>query len=442
MSRNLMHETAGAAAGSGWVSSWLAPSARAFVLIALLMPATSLALPNFAREYEKGCGMCHTQVPRLNRKGYEFRLAGLRFPDEIGQKEAFDLAQTTAARMQMGYSASSYKDVDPANNDSSSELGFNEISLFPLSGSWGGNFSSITELSIGPDEGIELEKAFIRGVYGDENGWWQGRLGLVHAWEGFGASDRPVGLFLPLFQASRATGSPYTPWGFNEMVLEVGYYFATTGTSLSAAVGNGILWKEDGSGTGEPAQGGDLVQRRDLPAGDAESFRLVFNQFLNDESSITLIYYETAIPSPNPYDANGNELPGPFTQDSLDRLAVYVNYYLVPKTVNLSVGYGTGSDRLDDPSLAPTVGDSSGYFSEIDWFPIEGVLAVGARYDAFDPSDAVDRDNLAAWSVFANCRVVEGLQVVGEFQRMRTEAGATPGENVDDRLAIRVIFTW
>lgn len=416
----------------------------AVALTAMLAPAKSHAMPNFAREYGKDCGMCHTQVPKLNRKGYEFRMAGFRFPDEIGEKEdpnELDLADVFAARLQMKYTYKDHDDVDPANDSSSSQLEFHEFTMYPLTGSWGGNFASMTEFSMAPDESFEIENAFVRGVYGDADGFWEARLGIVHSWEGFGASDRVIGLSRPLFQTARATGSPYFLWSLDEMVVEVGYYLAKSGTSITGSVGNGILWKEDGSGQGEPAQGGDLSKSGGLPSQDAKSYRLNLTQFINDESSVTLFYYTTEVPSPNPFGADGTPLPGPFTQDRIERVAAYANYYVLPKKLNLLAGYAQGSDDLDDPALAPTVGDSDGWFGEVDWFPVEN-LAVGARYDKFDPSDNVDHNSQDAWSVFANYRAIAGLQFVGEYQQKKTEAGATPGENSDDQFQLRVVFTW
>ncbi|GBE32827.1 hypothetical protein BMS3Bbin05_01750 [bacterium BMS3Bbin05] len=150
----------------------------------------SEAMPNFARKYSADCTMCHTIIPQLNRIGYEFRMAGYRLPSEIGKDEkTFKLGDFFAARIQTHYSWKKHTDVNSANDHTDSQLKFKEFTMYPLTGSWGKYFGSLAELSVGIPEEWEVENAYVRGVYGNENGWFEGRVGVFHAWEGFGASD-------------------------------------------------------------------------------------------------------------------------------------------------------------------------------------------------------------------------------------------------------------
>src|SRR3569832_1602542 len=128
-------------------------------------PDVASAMPNFARKYEKSCNLCHTQVPKPNRTGFEFRLSGYRMPDEIGQKDKFDLGELFAARIQAQELAKSHDDVNSAKNTSSNQLEFYEATLYPLTGSWGGNFGSLVELSMASGESFEIENAYVRGVW-------------------------------------------------------------------------------------------------------------------------------------------------------------------------------------------------------------------------------------------------------------------------------------
>ena len=41
----------------------------ALLLLTLLWPATSAALPVFARRYQTACSTCHVQFPKLNPLG-------------------------------------------------------------------------------------------------------------------------------------------------------------------------------------------------------------------------------------------------------------------------------------------------------------------------------------------------------------------------------------
>jgi hypothetical protein len=388
--------------------------------------------------------MCHTQVPQLNKTGYEFRLAGYRLPDEIGKKESdFKLGDFFAARLQSTYTYKDHNDVTPANNTTTSQLEFKEVTLYPLTGSFGEYFGGITELSMFSDDVFEIENAFVRGVYGDENGWFQARLGIMHPWEGWGASDRPLGVSRPLFQKKQAAGSPFFLWNVDEMALEFGYYFAKMGTNVSARIGNGIIWKEDGSGEAEPAQGGKLVKPAAFGGSDEKSYQLVVNQMIGKESGFTAYYYTTKIPADttttgNPYDSTGAVVGGPYTIVKLERLALYANYYVVPKKLNLLAGYGSGKDNAK-AVLADV--KSNGYFGEVDYIVAENKLAVGGRYDIFDPSTSVDLNKVNAISVFANWTPVKGLQLIGEYKMQETEKGAL-GTNKDNTLQLLGIFIF
>jgi hypothetical protein len=408
------------------------------------MPKNSYSMPNFARKYDKNCGMCHTQIPKLNQTGYEFRLAGFRLPDEIGQKEgAFNMGDFFTARLQTQYTYTKHQDVVAGNDTSNSQLEFTEFTMYPLTGSWGENLGSLVELSMAPDDVFEVENAYVRGVYGDASGWFQGRVGIMHPWEGFGASDRPLGLSRPLFQKQKATGSPFILWNLDETAIEVGYHSVKTGTSISARMSNGIIWKEDGSGKAEPAQGGALAKPANQPGQQDKSYQIVLNQFLNKESGLTFSYYRGTIPFPNLYNSDGTPAPGPFTKDTFDRLSVYANWFAVPKTLNLLAGYGYGKDSLDDSTVTggANVGTSSGYFAEVDYHITENKLAVGGRYDTFDPSGEVNNNNQKRFAVFANYTPVQHLQLVGEYSQKKTEQTAV-SENEDNQFAVNFIFIF
>lgn len=412
------------------------------------------AMPNFARKYGADCTMCHTHVPRLNRTGYEFRLAGYRLPSEIGKKEekAFNLGDFFAARFQEQYRYTKRRsDVIAGNNVTTSNLEFFEFTMYPLTGSWAENFASIGEFSMAPGEVFEVENAYVRGVWGNQNGWFQTRAGVMHPWEGFQASDRPIGTTRPLFQRSQATGSPFILWALDESAAEIGYHLARSGTSIAARVSNGILWKEDGSGSAEPAQGGDLNKgtSADL-GGNRKNFEAFINQFITDDSAVSFYWYQGTIPFVDP---NFATVPDN-TLDTFTRAAAYANFWVLPGRINLLGGYAWGKDDLDrtitvtatDPELGAklfdgtTVGDSDGYFGEID-FHTAANLALAARYDFFDPSDKTSDDRQTAISVAANYYARHGLYFIADYQQKKTEqAGAD--DKKDDLYQVRMVFIW
>lgn len=50
------------------------------IFLSLLLPATSEAIPAFARKYDLSCTSCHTKPPRLNAFGEAFHMAGFQIP--------------------------------------------------------------------------------------------------------------------------------------------------------------------------------------------------------------------------------------------------------------------------------------------------------------------------------------------------------------------------
>lgn len=423
-------------------------------IIGLLLCSGEInAMPNFARKYNADCSMCHTQVPKLNRLGYEFRLAGYRLPSEIGKDEKpFNLGDFFVARIQQQYNWRKHEDIAEGKSFKTNQLEFFELTLYPLTGSWGKYFGSIVEISMAPDDVFELENAYVRGVMGNQNLWYQARVGIMHPWEGFGASDRPLDNIRPLFQRNTAIGSPFFLWNLDEEAFEAGVHVATTGTSISARISNGIIWKEDGSGVAEPAQGGGLSKNPNQLASDRKNYQVFINQFITDTSSISLYWYHGIVPfvDPNLAGTTGNTL------DTFNRYAAYANFWVVPNFVNLLGGYEYGRDSLDNGNLitsgtdaegnahnfnASRVGKDSGYFGEIDVHP-SSKLALGARYDQFDPSSSVHNNSLYAYTGFFNYYITNGLQFITDYQHKETQQGAAGGRNTDKQLLARLILIW
>jgi hypothetical protein len=76
----------------------------------LILPASSYALPTFARSTGYNCMMCHTAYPRLNDYGQRFRDNGFQLPGQEGkEKTVFDLPIPVSMRLSMGNSTYSNK---------------------------------------------------------------------------------------------------------------------------------------------------------------------------------------------------------------------------------------------------------------------------------------------------------------------------------------------
>jgi hypothetical protein len=247
-----------------------------------------------------------------------------------------------------------------------------------------------------------------------------------------------------LFQKVPAIGSPYFLWNLDEMALELGYHLPATGTSIAARISNGILWKEDGSGVAEPAQGGGLTKPKGTPASNDKDYQVFVNQFFAKDSAISASWYWGAVPFPDPHH---DPSPAELTRDTFYRLAAYANYFVIPQ-VNLLGGYEYGHDSLGDPTVATLdgkqdgskVGNSHGYFGEIDFHPMNQ-LAFGARYDFYDPSNKVDHNNQIAYTVSGNWYIWHGFQLIADYQHKDTEQPAG-GKNKDDTVEARLILIW
>jgi hypothetical protein len=172
------------------------------------------------------------------------------------------------------------------------------------------------------------------------------------------------------------------------------------------------------------------------------------NQYVSDDSGFSVYYYKGIIP----FGDTATDPAHPYTANNFTRLAVYANWYVMPKKVNLLAGWLSGNDKLDDPTLigymrngttvnGADVGKSSGYYVEADYFT-DGNLAFGVRHDAFDPSANVDHNTQTANSIFMNYHPVANLQFIADYVRKVTEAGATAGNNTDNQILGRMIFIF
>lgn len=407
------------------------------LLAVFLVSRAGWAMPNFARAAGVECSTCHTNVPKLNKTGYEFRLAGYRFPNTIGQAEGkFDLGDYFAGRIQAQMKYKKHTDVTKSKNSTSNSIEFFEATMYPLSGSWGKNYGSLVELSMAPDDVFEIENAFVRWVHGNENAWWQARFGVMHPWEGFGASDRPIGNMRPLFQKSTAVGSPFFLWNLDEPALEVGFHNSKAMFTISGRISNGILWKEDGSGVADPAQGGSLSKSSKFPGANRKSFQVYADKYFANDASVSVYAYQGAVPFPDPTNPNTTAT----TLDTFTRFAAYANYYIMKEKLNGLLGFESGTDKLKDNTVAgaANVGSSSGYFAELD-YRTGFKTAYAVRYDSFDPSKKVKSNTQTAITASFNHMVRDGLQIIADWQHKETEKGSS-GKNKDEQILIRMIF--
>ncbi len=411
------------------------------MVIGLLFPPDSFGMPNFARQYSAPCSLCHTIIPRLNRVGYEFRRSGFRAPGEIGEERAIEKERITPmfiganyfdARIQSNVSyaqrnhATSSGAYSPTGGTSrDAKVEFTEFTLYPLTGGFLGHWATMTEIS-GSTDNIEIENAYLRYVAKLNDFIWEARLGVFHPFEGYGASDRPIGLARPLIQTQgtvNANGvkNGFHPWGFDESGAEAG--IAYEGSSLSATIFNGLVENAD-----DPAQGGKLAKTAGSPTQNNFDYQVFFNQFLTDSGAAAAVYYYNGRISLGDPDA--------LHRDSFHRVTGYLSYPVIDEVLLLG-GYGWGSDK---DTVTHKTAQSKGGFFEVDGY-IDPMLGIGARYDHFDPNDRANDNNLQTATAFVNVPLNNGIQFIGEYQYKDTEKVGNPNQ-VAHSINLRFIYIF
>ena len=477
----------------------------ALLLVALGSMKVS-SMPMFARKLGVPCETCHTTIPRLNQTGYKFRAAGFRFPEQIGKAEdkKFELGDFFSARIQARYDTQVTNQPNgagvanviggiPGPRTRTNAFSYMETTLYPLTGSWGKYFGSLSELSVSPEDFFEVENAYVRFAKGNEDGFFTARAGVFHPWEGFGASDRPFSNVRPLFQTNPISaggrGVPYVfqSWGLDEVGLEVGYELKKISVRAAILGGNFMRW--DGEAKAFlpfPAQTGpwkganQAVAALGKPfnsiAHNTPDFSAIATYLLHpDGGAISLLYYRGNMATPtactdgtkigsratpadpttvcgvnaataaSPFGTVGNTdfdfTPGTAFRNNFDRFAAYVSYPIGKRFLPMA-GFNYGRDTAPvNPATFPTGGllkfDSKGAFAE-GTYTFNQYLTVGVRYDWYRPRYPALN---AQWAItpYVNIPMQNGLQFIAEYQHRDFQLNAVDHRQ-NDTFQVRFIF--
>lgn len=412
----------------------------AILALTVLVPMSAQALPSFARREGVGCTMCHTTIPRLNRKGYEYQNAGYRMPAKIGVASDPEFGEMNDALVQSGASWLRTADAGGAVT-TQSDLNLIGATLYPAIGSFGKYWSSRAELSLSPGASPEIEGAFLRGTFGSAEQHVNLRIGVMHPWEGYGAADEPIGLSSPLFQMTApadlrsGTTTFFAPMNFNQAGIEAGYTFR--GFNIAAKVSNGIVVAPDASGADSNNGGGNSRSDTD-PNRNAKDFQVFANQFIGDEGAVTAFYYHGTSSNPVP-----SASPATVWTDKFDRAALYATIPVLPTMLFLQGGIQYGWDNAFDAATNAASADrflSSGWFGEV-YLRYNAYLGASARYDFFDPSRNTKDDVLQAFTIAVNGALLNGLQGILEYQYL--DAAAGPGASTRSHgLAFHALYVF
>jgi hypothetical protein len=90
----------------------------ALLVLSVVMPANSQAIPAFARKHGFNCNMCHTAYAKLNDFGQRFRDDGYQIPGQEGkEKNVFDTPPPIAIRTSTGLSGYDSENTSTAGFD-------------------------------------------------------------------------------------------------------------------------------------------------------------------------------------------------------------------------------------------------------------------------------------------------------------------------------------
>jgi hypothetical protein len=419
-----------------------------WVLAVLFFAGAGVArgMPMFARKYKVECAYCHTVIPKLTEAGFQFRASGWREPGEIGSKDEkeklnFNIGDYDSFRTQARYDLSRTDNAGVVTT--TNQLTHFELTLYPLTGAFYGNYSSMFEISLAAGESPEAENAYGRGNWKLGPGQFSARLGIFHPFEGYGASDRPLGISRPLFQITGGNFNQptfFTPWtspttggSFDQAGLELGY--TVNRTSFRATLLNGLSFSDEEQ-TLVPATGlsGSDSKVRGRPSFNSKDVQLFFTQILTDNGGgVSLYYYNGRVDLP----VAGAE--GVFFQNSFDRYAAYASYPIGP--VVLLGGYlGGRDDTFTESAGYGPRNKVKGYFGEVNYYG-PGLLGFAGRYDWFSPSDRKTDNTRRRYTAAANKSLSNGLQAIAEYNYTKLEQG-TRGDRKDSAFQIRFIWIW
>lgn len=378
------------------------------------------AMPQFARRYGVSCTMCHTTVPALTKVGYQFRRAGFRMPDEIGNEAKFNgLKDMYAVRIRQQYGlTAAATDKNSNYTQPSHHFVFNELTFYPITGAIGKYWSTMAEITFMPDEKPELENAYVRATYPiNPDLFLTARAGIFHPYEGYGASDRMLSNNRLLFVGNAANNAGFDTQvklsGQDQQGLELGATYEDT--TLSLALLNG---RDTSLGSSNGATSDNK----------SPDILLFFNQFIGDKAAVSSEYLNGK--SMFAFSgAAGNEWLNKY-----QRLSLFGTYNaLSDYKADLLAGWELGQDQMLPVINPDGTAKSPGTFNSTGWFlgvnsKLHEHLSAFARYDTFNPSTRTTSDRLSAITLGA-VAPFEWVKFMLDYQLKRTQ-NPSPGRDV------------
>jgi hypothetical protein len=310
-------------------------------------------------------------------------------PEQIGEDEAsdFSLGDYFSAQVKAQWLGQTTNEAEEGHSATTSTFSMPELTLYPLTGSFQRHWATLAEIAFAPAETPEIENAYIRGVWGRQDLWVELRAGIFHPIEGFGASDRPLGVAFPLFETEGAFQTQDTLFRLaelNRVGAEAGVQWKDT--AFTVQVVNGIS---------TVAKDGEVTAVGTLPTfNNREDLVLSANQIFGPVSGVGVFWAHGATRPPIDEAAFAAGTSTATWRNAYDRIALFASVGSGWFT-GLAAG-GLGFDHSRDPVTgALTPFRSGGGYVEGDASVGSGIVCF-LRLDYFDPSADIGNNAIRA----------------------------------------------
>lgn len=405
------------------------------ITVLMLLPVNSEAESVFSRVYGVDCSYCHKNIPEINQRGFEFRSAGYRMPNEIGKSlptKGYSLSNYLGMGAMMGAQLKDHADTSATGGASAGydTLGFEatEFDLWPMIGAWGNNFGSEVKLAFtvaaNGTTTTSIQTAFARAAWGDEKGWFHAKAGTLIQESyspSFAAGNAQPSFANSIYGLDIAAPSSGPGLGFG---VDLGYYFATTSTDLDLIIADGFarVSGQEGALGGITSFSGFYSHYGDgFTANNRPSFALELTQFLdNQNSAISFIWYNGLVNNVNSGTANT------YINDTANRVQLSWTYTIMPV---LSFG---GSLMYGDDSLKGS-GTSALAYTDVGYYGgYAQIKYKNSFYDAFAISAGLSKPTDVPGSTHTNISkiLIGHTHLFGSFALLNTAITYTNTQQV------------
>jgi hypothetical protein len=391
----------------------------ALVLLAVLWPGESRAIPAFARKYGFNCTMCHSAFPRLNDFGSSYRENGYRLPGrENEERTVLQSPAPFALRTSAGYV---YDKFDNSDDTDVSQFRLEGLDILSagLLGSNVGYFlvypPKITESRgvVGQDGTLEMASAVFARLA--KSSWLNVRAGRFEP------------AYVAFSVKRSLTASPYEIYDF---AFEEGIPFSETQTGIEV-FGRGGKGLHYAAGV---LDGSDSNLSDDSPSDYYARFAAVFGAGEGQTAGhrIGVVAYQGK--------ARHTAFEEPSSRETFSRYGLDASLNF--RQVNLSLQYLAAKDSKVFWPGATSDPTYSGGFGELLYQPRTDFVCF-ARYDWVSPPDVSIEDSLTRYTAGLRYYFEDQIALHVEYSNRTTSYRATNlPDATEDYFTLRLDFAF